>query len=70
MNMAKQTQIHRHREQFSVHQWRVERGEGQRGGKGLGGTHYYVLMQIQVSYKDTHVQVSILNHYILHLKLT
>ena len=44
MNMAKQTQIHRHREKFSVHQWRVERGEGQRGGKGLGGTHYYVLM--------------------------
>ena len=38
MNITKQKQTHRYREQTSGNQW----GEGQNGGMGLRGTKYYV----------------------------
>ena len=42
MNVTKQKQIHRYREQTSGYQWGEERGEGQDRGRGLRGINYHV----------------------------
>ena len=42
VNITKQKQTHRFREQASGYQWREGRREGQDRGRGLRGTNYYV----------------------------
>ena len=42
MNITKQKQTHRYREQTSSYQWDEEREEGQDRGRGLRNTNYYV----------------------------
>ena len=42
MNITKQTQIHRHREQTSGYQWGDGRRERQDRGRGLRSKKYYV----------------------------
>ena len=42
MNVTKQKQTHRYREQTSGYQWGEERGEGQGRGRGLRVMNYYV----------------------------
>ena len=42
MNITKQKQTHRYREQTSDYQCREGSGEGQRRGRGLRGTNYYL----------------------------
>ena len=42
MNITKQKQTHRYREQISGYQWGQGRGEEQHRGRGLCGTNYYV----------------------------
>ena len=42
MNITKQKQIHRYREQTSGYQWAEGRGEGQDRGRGLRVISYYV----------------------------
>ena len=42
MNITKQKQTHRYREQTGGHQWGEGRGRGKVGGGGLRGTNYYV----------------------------
>ena len=42
MNITKKKQIHRYRGQTSVYQWGEGKGGGERWGRGLKGTNYYV----------------------------
>ena len=42
MNITKQKQTHRYREQTSGYQWGEGSGEGQDVGRGLRGTNYYL----------------------------
>ena len=42
MNITKQKQTHRYREQTSVYQCGEGKEEGQDRGRGLRGTNYYV----------------------------
>ena len=42
MNITKQKQSHRYREQTSGYQWGEQSGEGQDTGRGLRSTNYYV----------------------------
>ena len=42
MDITKQKQTHRYREQTSGYQWGEERGEGQDKSRGLRGTNYHV----------------------------
>ena len=42
MNITKQKQTHRYREQCSGYQWGEGKREGQIRGRGLGGTNYWV----------------------------
>ena len=42
MDITKQKQTHRYREQSSGYQWEEGSGEGQNRGWGLRGTNYYI----------------------------
>ena len=42
MNITKQKQTHRYREQTSGYQWERARGEGQDRGRRLRGTNHFV----------------------------
>ena len=42
MNITKQKQTYRHREQTGGYQWGGEKKEGQERGRGLRGTNHYV----------------------------
>ena len=42
MNITKQKQTHRYRQQTRGYQWGEGRGQGQDGGRGLRGTNYNV----------------------------
>ena len=42
VNITKEIQTHRFREQTSGFQWGEGKGEGQDGGRGLRGINYYV----------------------------
>ena len=42
VNKTKKKQTHRYGEQTSGYQWGVRMGEGQYGGRGEGGTNYWV----------------------------
>ena len=42
MNITKQKQTHRYREQTSGYQWQDGIREGQDRGRGLRGTNYYI----------------------------
>ena len=42
MNITKQKQTHRSKEQTSGYQWGNGKEEGQDRGRGLRGTNYYV----------------------------
>ena len=42
MNIAKQKQTHRYREQISGYRWGERTGEGKDRDRGLRGTNYYI----------------------------